>query len=505
MKRKMSDMINDAYMDQLLGLEPVEVDENAIKRRTFEKLELTGKEVASGNATPFVRKMNGGKPRWKALRVTAIAVALMMALSTAVYAATVIYSMVQQKVGFFEPNGTNQTPVSGPTYHGALAMDIERYNASVGQSVTDNGKTVTLDTIAVDDNFINAFFTVAFDEPINLDNIPDIEAHFPAYYKLRYVLPHFDVKVNGKEIDGGFSTSDDYDPYMVNDSTVKMMIRYAVPTILPNTFDISLHGEEWGTTVGSSAQVGTFDFALTVDKTASAAVTRTAEPGVYTLDTEDGQRSLDLNKLAVTPFGAIFSVKGHWNGEINPDPAYLMPEDFYITDDKGNVLNTFWNNMVSSNAPYYALEMMGIANDAENITLTPILDSTVFDDGEDRTYSVTDIGAKIEINNLGGYYLEDYIVEAGRISLVLRPYGRCNYFTGGVVVDTDNVTLAGGRSGLINEQIDRKTGLLTYSIDLYAATPEDLQAISTFTVWYGGAFELDEAAAIKLPLSPIRQ
>lgn len=482
---KISEAMNDAYMDELLNIEPIEIDTDAITKKTFSKLEISSK--APG--------------RHKFFHTALIAAAIILALSTVVYAGSVIYGMMQQKVDYFNLNPNNSTPVNAPVYHGALEMDIEQFNAAVGATAQAEGTTITLDTVAADNNFINAFFTIVYDEPVDLNAHQFVEDFWPDYYKLRYVIPSFGIKIDGKEVLGGFSTSDTDDPYMADEYTVKTMVRWVCPTILPDVFELNIEGQQ--PSLNGDVSTETFTFDVTIDKSASAAKTLAAKPGIYSLDTADGQRTLDLNKLAATPFGAVFSVNGHWDGdELNPNPAYLMPEDFYITDDKGNVLNTFWNNVVSSGSPYYALEIIGCAPDAKSITLTPILDKQNYDDTETRTYSLSNIGAKIELDNMGGYYLENYIVEDSRISLVLRPYGRCNYFAGGIVIDTDGVSLAGGRSGLINEQIDRKTGLLTYSISFYAATPEELQKITTFTAFYNGAYELDEGAAITLPLNP---
>lgn len=497
--------MDEAYAEDLLQLNPVLVNKTAILQKTCNKLKLQppeeeGKDIDTDNSQgsmPLSPKAPGKEKRHITWRLLAIAAVLTLALSTVVYAAAaIIYSMEQQKVEYFDRSSMAQTPVSGPTYHGALAMDIEQYNASVGTSVTDNGKTVTLDTIAVDDNFINAFFTITYDKPIDLSASSAIDNSMPAYDKLRYVLPYFTIKVDGKDLDSGFTTIDELDPYMQNDHTVKMLVRHTVPTILPNEFKLSLSGEGWGD------DTGVYQFEVLVDKTASATKTLAATPGAYQLNTTNGQRTLDLEKLSITPFGGIFSVKGHWNGEIGPDSNYLMPQDFYITDDKGNALNTFWNNGVSPNSPYYAVEIINPAPDTKSITLTPIISKNSEGDNVTfKTYSTNDIGTKIETNPYGGFYLEDYIVEDKRISYVLRPYGLCHYTTD-FMPDDDNITLLQGRSGLVNQQIDRKTGILTYSIDYYAATLQELKAITSFQVAYDKNFELDKASEITLPLAP---
>lgn len=500
MKRKLSEIMNDIYTEDLLEIEPVPVNEEQIKSKVFGKLGLSPDSIHDGVrtfediTTPAFRTIKGGKSQHRFLKVAAVVLAALILVPSAAYAANTLYEMIRQSISYFEQEGSGQTPVNGPTYHSPLAMDVEQYNAKVGYSVESDGKTVTLDSVAIDDNFINAFFTINYDEAINLDEQGDDYSHFPAYSKIRDLTPFFSIEINGERIQGGFSTIDEYDPYMVDDKTVKMMIRIVTPTIFPDEFDLSLLGQN-----PSSKDID-YRFDLSIDKSASAAATRSVESGLYQI----GEKSLDLEKLAVTPFGSVISVKGHMDEDgINPDPNYLMPGDLHIVDNTGKVMHSFWNNAMSGDSSYYALELIGGSPDAESVTLTPVKhnrDRNTQDSIELRSYSVNDIGVKIELSPIGGYNLEDYKVENKGVSITLRPYGVCNY-EAHILLDDDQVSLTDmKRKGLINQQIDRKTGLFTFSIDYYAATLEELQSISTFEIPYQNGVELDNENAITLPL-----
>ena len=142
------------------------------------------------------------KPRRRALRALAIAAAFVVLTGSVAFAGYSALQLAEHPIDFFAANAPNGVAPNGvapnaPTFHTA-AMDLEQYSAVVGQSVEVEGATVTLDTIAVDDNFINAFFTIAFDEPLDLDNAFDglNEGGMPAYDRLRSVMPLFEFRID---------------------------------------------------------------------------------------------------------------------------------------------------------------------------------------------------------------------------------------------------------------------------------------------------------------------
>lgn len=510
--KKISEATDTAFSKELLDetITPVETDTTAIKKQTFEKL---GIDYATSSANKRPHKKNislavtpaGKKKKRGALSIIGIAAAIAVVFSTSVYAATVIYRMSQQKVDYFEPSSAIQTPVDKPTYHQNLGVDVEQFNSPVGITVEAAEKAITLDSVSVDDNFINAFFTIVYDEPLDLTALYDI--NYPAYSILSRYTPFFTIKTDGQDLDYGFSTTDGYDPYMTDDKTIKMMVRSIIPTSLPDVFSLSLDADDslrswlYETEYVEHDPLPSIHFEINVDKSASAAYTKSITPGVYEL----GDQKLDLNRFTISPFGCAITINEHAlppTGDIvyMPDPDYLSVSSLYMTDDKGNVLRMINNiNSFSLESSFYSNEIMGADLGTESITITPVLFDEDNASGEDRTYSVNDIGQKIELNSFSGYTLEDYVVEGSRISFVLKPYGIPPH-TDFIPNDEGLITLDNGQSGLINETIDRKTGITTYSIDYYAATPEELASITTFTVYYSDGYFLDTDNSITLPL-----
>lgn len=535
MKRKIREIMNESYKEELLNLEPVDVDTDEIKRRTFQKLQMESKHAAvnrkSGLVYLSVTTPVQRNKRRKPLRVMALAAALVVMMSAAVYAAsTIYYNMTKQEIDYFSPGTSVQTPVNSSIYYEEIAGDIQQYNATVGEEIRLSRETLTLDSISVDDNFMNLFFTIVYDAPIDLDENGDV--YSPAYSKLQNYIPSVFTLVNGAFLNSGHFDSREYDPYMADEKTIKLMVRSIIPDTLPDVFELGVYAADYQQE---------FDFhnparaeekiQLTVDMRATKPQTKFVEPAVYAFSTKEGKKYLDLTKLSVSPFGAVMTTRSHFidaegnavdqkkinemcieidgRPEVYEEATYLSMRDFYITDDKGNVVNLSSYSSTGGYLDYYSMELIGIASDAQSITLTPYHVNWEEQDtaSEPLEISIQDVNTKIPISNLGGYTLESYSIVGSRVSVVLKPYGKTDYLTGGLYfADNDAIPLAeNNRSGLINERIDRKTGTITYSVDYYAATQADLeQADILLRVHYDYDCVLDEAAAITLPLVPSR-
>ena len=51
--------------------------------------------------------------------------------------------------------------------------------------------------------------------------------------------------------------------------------------------------------------------------------------------------------------------------------------------------------------------------------------------------------------------------------------------------------------------MDPQTGVISWRVDYYAATGDELNAIPGWTLYYEGDAELDTAHAVTLPLEPL--
>lgn len=495
-------------LTQLLALEPVEVDEASIYQRTAEKL---------GLAAPAKSPVKTRVPRYRTLRAFAIAAVLVVFTGTAAFAGYSALQMGKQPIEYFAPDAASGTPVSTPTFHTA-ALASEEYNAVVGQSVDAGNAIITLDAVAADDNFINAFFTIVYNQPLDLSGEANEGVFFgegaPAYARLRTLMPYFEVSIDGEAVLSNFNYIDGMDPYMTDERTVKLMVHQLLPTMTPDEFSLTIASSSFG---AAGALDKPFEFNLSIDKASAALKTQAVEPASFSFDTGDGIKPLNIKKLALTPFGGLFTVSATYEKStvIDPygqeleseGPNALLPEGFLITDSLGNIAYT--NGDIGMSMPLdseglFAVELYGLSPEATSITLTPLrwkgYENSVF---ESRAYSIADTGQRIETSSLGGLIYDGCEIEGNRMTYRFTPYG---YTSIGDVMPEDEglVTLtANRRTGLAFHTFDAATGQYVYAIDYYAAAPGELQSIKTFHIAYNDYAELDTAAAVTLPLQAV--
>jgi|GEM_PF-2515189 len=531
MSKKINEVVNDAYMKELMDIPPVEVNEERVCSQVFNKLGIE-KQAAKSNIIDFSSAKKPKRVTGKFLRIAAAAAIVLSIGATAVAAATIIYNqMAPQKIEYFSPVSDNSKlpvahDINEPGYHTGLKADLESLNTVVGETIdTGKGVKVTLDTVAVDSSFINAFFTLEYDEAIDLAKFS--ESDLPEYTKLDVFMPWFGISIDGDELPSSW-TEDQNDPYLENENTIKYMMRVPVTTALPDQFECGFNlysmtlpdgsriaRENVAPKVDESGKViknetTELNFSVPVGISATKALTKNAEAKTYELN----GKSLELEKLSVSPFGSSFVLRdrdnelsmelaqSHTEEEIAQmdlakmsaelDAKYiseLYPFNFYITDSLNNVVNVINRN-----------ELIGIDPNAESITITPVKRTNSRSDATETSYSVTDIGAKMPTNELGGFYLKNFAVNGQRVSVTLSPYGSVDYGTEVFFNDDKIASAQTNHSGLINHQIDRNTGDVIFSVDYYSATAEELATIDSFTVHSDSEVTLDEASAITIPL-----
>ncbi|MDR3036902.1 MAG: hypothetical protein LBU31_00615 [Coriobacteriales bacterium] len=562
-----SELLDGAYDDQLETVPPEPIDGASITAKTLAKLgskdaETNGWVAASatsraaaranaktraqarhnrvsptsgptsGSASDHARDNTRSHTRNRLFKIAAAAAALMLITVATAVAATNALRLEYQPIDF----GGRVLAI-----HGIPVGDVEVSGTALGQSVQLDGVAVSFDTVAADDNFIVAYFTLVFDEPLDLDAAVADERGGDPYrvdgydaYKLWYYLPPVSLVANGIEL--GRADMDlrfkEAASFMPDERTIKFAVRYLVPTLLPDVFTLRanlLPSTARG--INKPALNEPANFTTSVDKSTVTKSTQLVEPGLYTFQTVEGPRYLDIEKLASSPFGTVLTVRRHWTEDGSLDGRYLGNDsfsaaDFKLFDDKGNELGTFSYSSPDDGSPYTSYEIRHstltpqpddpqtldddrsalISNeDIGALTIVPVVEPLGTATGP-RTYSVQDIGAKIPVSATSGYYLEDYRVESSKIIIVARSYGMNgtpDYLDEFQLDDDGLVTLTENyRSGRIEEDYDPATGMYTITHSYYAATNEELLSIESFKVYYWGNPVIDTAAGQTLVLMP---
>lgn len=268
-------------------------------------------------------------PDKKRRKSATMKIALVAALAATVSVTSVLASgtpavknMVDTVVSYF--NNTKDT-----RYFSDKAS-FEKFNKAVGVSTENNGIKLTVDNIAVDDNFINVFYTIESKNAINM-NFTDENKLFEAVLS----NPFLDFKINGKNI--ALANHNDIDAYFEGDKVLKAMRRINVSQInLPQSFDLEISTNEIFRTKGK------WNIFTTIDKSAVAVETKTVKPNIKAnIDLGDFKHNITIDKVSISPFGSQIVI----SEKTNKDNLF---DKFAIFDDKGNVLDVLNTDMQGS-------------------------------------------------------------------------------------------------------------------------------------------------------------
>lgn len=554
MKKNISELMDDAFSSELMHIAPEEGDTERIKSAVYAKIKVPAAGTAAAAMEPAekkepvkARKMKKGRV-WRSVLAAA---AVLTVGTTGVLAASGLLRLSENSIPYFAPASSQSSAAPSenshdavkPLFHQGMQPDLEQFNTPVGQTVSDSGVSMTLDTIAMDDNFVSLFLTVDYGKPIDFeaiypDDYPGNGGKMPEYSKLIHgFAPSLWLSVDKSiSTDGDNIWPESRDAYFVDDQTIQVSLRYQLTEDLPDecvvharAFD--MRDADGNRLAGQGMEDNAFGFSIPVDKSEAAVYTRRAEPveQVFTVNRfevqeEDAQseeeapamvlqqESFRLKRLQATPFGTLITigldVESLTEEEImaggSPEVSGIGFNDLYFEDSEGNVLEVYHEPGTGYNpyAPELTEELLGLSPTAESITAMPLQFNP---DGknESRTYELDGIvGKKIETSSLGGYTVEAFTVSGGTVELQLRPYGHSGSYgyQTEFIFDDDNITLAGGRSGLIRQQYNRETGIYTYAVDYYAATEAELLDIKTMHVSYDEHYTIDRSQAVTIPL-----
>ena len=383
------------------------------------------------------------KPR--RLRRTVVAAALAAALCVGgVAAASGVMELIARPGGF-----------------GSAAEGFQPYSAQVGASVTDQGYTLSLDGIGMDEAFITLYATITGEEPI-----PKTERGRPELWKLR-------LRAEGKDLE---FWGQDQEIEWVDDYTLKVTQRCPVARALPEQVKLQVYSNElfWGV-------FGDWSLNLLVDKSAPDGESLVVEPNQAV--TLHGGR-WKVSKVVAAPSGGGLVLTGA--GE-NP------PRNFFLRDDQGNYLYKESYGLVSR--PLLPISnfiaFYGGRTDMEFLTIVPY--ERVSPDGEPagnhRVFGSLDGLPLTDGSAEDGYTLltldigEEQAVAAFQTGQGLFQYG--GYGGSGTdftLLDGDGAELELGDTYL-NRAYDRETGIWTVTISYPDADPAELARAEQVWFW----------------------
>ncbi|MDR0350139.1 MAG: hypothetical protein LBH64_01135 [Coriobacteriales bacterium] len=490
--------------DELAALESVPFDATALTQKTFSKLGLDSQAP--------VRARRG-----RGFMAALIAAAAVLVLVPSAFAISgIIAEMGEGPIGFFKSAGATPDATARPNYYAAMQADIEKANAPVGQTLSFEGGSISLDTLAVDDSFINSFFTIRYDEPINRQLMREA-FHNADWATLQTLAPLPVGSVDGQEVtaQSNWSWGGDFiaDPYFIDERSVGVMVHQALVTDLPDLFDLNIdlpYGIYYPNAANPDAGAGISHsylnegFSVTVDKSATAH-SRFIEPGNYSFTTTDGIGTLRIDKLTVGPLGAVATVLAQGIGTGNYDFPFLVTDDanntanFQMRGERVDAAGSFLgeDNVIGA----HTVELVGLSPQAQSLTFTPILAKEVerFHTFERVSFDPSQTGARIATSAVGGIELVSHEIQDTRVITKVRPYGYVGPSTAELFIVNNQAATSKAEVGVWSSYFDRSDGLIVTTLD-FADAPTLRSAELLYEVIYQDQLSLDSAAAISLPL-----
>lgn len=422
-------------------------------------------------------------PERKVYKKPTSRVLLVAALLSVISVTTVLASntpsvkkMVNEVISYFKD--------SDETKYATDESSFEMLNNEVAVSCKDEGIELTVDNIALDDNFLVIFCTAESDKPIK------------DYFKMNseliqqqpiFASPRLDFKINGEEVDWG--NNSDFDAYFQGDKIVKAMYKLDVSqTVLAKKFDLKIWSHQILRTRGY------WSITTTVEKSDIAVESRTVKPRIKTkIDLGDFQHEITIDKVCISPLGnqIVISENSEEEG---------LPNKFELFDNKGNVLEVF-----KDGGGYYgpgkrtnSFEFFKADINTEYLTLVPI--KIIQEDTElnKEKYNISEIPITINTSNEGKVVVEKIEFDKNIIKVTYHKEGILIEEPDFIFYDDNGKQVCSSYSGF-RPSIDRRNGIYTKTIP-FMADNEELFEIKKIGVSYIDNIELLKEQQIKIDL-----
>lgn len=364
----------------------------------------------------------------------------------------------------------------------------EQYNSQMGVSASDQGIKVTVDNLAVDDSYINVFYTVESEKPIRL--LGDEETI--EQWRINWTAPHFWFKEDGRYIEP--PAQNEIDAYLEDPYTLIGMQRFAVVGTLGDTVNLEIYADE------IFGKEGRWHIPLSVDKSSVAVESLTVTPKlkakVSTGWNGEYKHDITVEKVSISPFG---------NQIVLSERAENTFSQFALRDEQGRYLTviptaTYGGNFfikVTNN-----FEFIGGRTDMKELTLIPIVTGDEDDGLPAPQLMSAEIGSYpifMPESELGGYVMEDLELTSEKAVATFRQEGAVGISYPDLRLlgeDGDNLSF----TAFHDDSYDRETGKITITLTFKDASEEDIAKVKKVG-YYARPMKLNEHEAVRIKLA----
>lgn len=247
------------------------------------------------------------------------AIVIIILVTTIAASAPMILKMLGGNIDFFN------TDIQ--THYSADQELIKQYSSEVGVTAERNGFSFTVDNAAFDGIFMNVFYTLKSETPLD----EEAKKNTTIFHRIELAIPGYTLLPNKY---GSLMN----DHYFVSDNEIKGVQRFIITDNLPDMFNIQV--QCWYYYEFPEGTKTPLNIELTVDMSESKINIIKATPNISAIITQKNvnyieglQHDITIDKVSVSPLGNILVIteKG------GTDPLnWELFGNYFIVDDKGN-------------------------------------------------------------------------------------------------------------------------------------------------------------------------
>lgn len=402
---------------------------------------------------------------------TALVAAVICASTLTVFAVgNQLAQMLKGNIGFFQDAPSRQEvrdPACAPRVNYESGQQaLEAFNAPIGQSVSCNGITVTLESISMDVSSMDVFYTISGAEAMKqLIKDRGTRPLWGEFYETgsSFCYP----RINGRRS----ARLGERDWYVDENGELKLWQHFSLSE-LPEGPVITVELTEYSRILETP---GNWAFRVELDGASVRTGGQIVQPGKYPLPGEEGS-DLQLQYLAFGPKGGVLRLG-------NEIVEQALEKQFLITDDTGKELHV---SQASGNARgNYNLTLPD--EGAAKLIFTPIkIQKEWYGAAKTETHSVSleelQNGVKIQSNDCGGYTVQNFTIRDSSVFFELVPFG-WNFIYG------DGTSGGSGESSVLWPELDEdlpqermhtftvvpQTGVVSVRYDFYETSQQQLE------------------------------
>jgi len=415
------------------------------------------------------------KTKKNSMRIVAIVAAITILTTVTVVAAPSIIMFTGDIINYF--NGSDD-----PKYISDKDL-FEKYNGKVGASVSDKGITLTIDNIAIDNNFINVFYTIK-----SKSIIPKIgEDGGPSHWSAYFDAPLLQHKIDGKYVQP--SNTYDTDAYYESKNTLKGMQRVNISqNEISKDFELETYAQE------IFGIKGEWHIFLNIDTSIVKAKTTIVNPKIKaTISGGKDNHDITIEKVILSPFGNQIVIS-----EKSKGPVF---NSFALQDDKGNFLDicpSYINFGGPNDIATNSFEFINKRTDMKYLMLTPIYLGTNSSSPKIISSDISKDNIQLKQSEVGTVHIENIEITDTDAIIEYRIEGVVPVLGGFLLLDENEERIR--LDTYIDEKVNRQTGLHTIKHTFENPTAEEiskLKKIGIFTV----PVRMNYDEQVKIPLN----